>query len=187
MYILVYSQGNIKASYEELTPTTVWMILWAQVRSDWQLSTVLKDRVDAAIQAYKKWIIKVFLVSGDNGSQYYNEVVPVQKYLLEQGIDKGDIYLDYAGFDTYSSMYRAREIFQVKDIIVFTNAFHLGRSLYIAEKLWIHAQWFASDKGAYVWSYWWQVRETGARIKAFVEVEIIKPFPKYLWDKIPIE
>jgi vancomycin permeability regulator SanA len=98
-------------------------------------SDILKDRLDTAYDAYKAGKIKKIIVSGDNRKVDYNEPDNMKKYLISLGVNPKDIQPDYAGFDTYSSLYRAREIFQVKKVILFTQDFHLKRALYIGKRL----------------------------------------------------
>ncbi len=93
------------------------------------------DRVDTGLALYKAGKVSKILVSGDNSTETYNEVNPVRLYLLEKGIPDTDIFLDHAGFDTYSSMYRARDIFGVKSILISTQSFHLPRAVFIARTL----------------------------------------------------
>src|SRR5690349_4025435 len=83
-------------------------------------SPVLKERADAAIALYQKGSVQKILVTGDNGELSHDEVTPVRKYLLDAGVPAGDIFLDHAGFDTYSSMYRARSVFDASSIIIVT-------------------------------------------------------------------
>lgn len=185
VYILLYSWPYIQENPNALLHTDIWLILWAAVKWD-KLSDVLKDRVDSAIKLFHEWKFSIFLVSGDNWSKYYNEVIAIRKYLLSKWVPEERIYLDYAWFDTYDSMYRAKHIFSVDKMIIFTQWFHLPRSVYIARRLWIDAQWYSSDLHKYRYANYYQFREVFSRIKAFTEVEILKSKSKYLWEKIDI-
>lgn len=185
VYIWLYSRPYIQENPNALLHTDIWLILWAAVKWD-KLSEVLKDRVDSAIKLFHEWKFSVFLVSGDNWSKYYNEVIAIRKYLLSKGVPEEKIYLDYAGFDTYDSMYRAKHVFSVDKMIVFTQWFHLPRSVYIARRLGIDAQWYSSDLHQYRYATYYQIRETFSKVKAFTEVEITKSKSKFLWEKINI-
>jgi vancomycin permeability regulator SanA len=110
----------------------------------------------------------------------------MQKYLLDLWVEKDDIYLDYAGFDTYDSLYRAREIFWVQKVVLFTQDFHLKRALYIAKRLWLQPLWVETNLQSYVKDKYNNIREVFARVKAFLEVEILKSKPRFLGDKIEI-
>jgi len=98
------------------------IILGASVLPDRSLSPILKDRVDTAIQLYNAKKVSKILVSGDNGTVTYNEVNPVRIYLLNKGVLDQDIFLDHAGFDTHSTMYRARDIFKVDSVLIVSAA-----------------------------------------------------------------
>jgi len=151
-----------------------------------KVSGILADRLDTAIQAYAQKKFSKFLVSGDNSSQYHNEVVVMQKYLMEKGIPQEDIVLDYAWFDTYDSLYRARDVFSVHSAILFTQAYHLPRALYIAQKLGLDTVGYAADKHTYTGMWFLEFREFFAKIKAFLETEIFHSLPHFLGPKLPI-
>jgi vancomycin permeability regulator SanA len=118
----------------------------------------------------------------------YNEPDAMKKYLVTLWVKKEDIYPDYAWFDTYDSMFRVGEIFSVKKIVVFTQEYHLYRALYISNKLWIESVWIISDRHKYLWIVRYKAREVLSRIKAFIEIEILKSEVKYKKDiKIEIK
>lgn len=186
VYILTFSENKIVTNIDDLERKRVWLVLGAWVFSDGNVSNIFADRLDSAILAYQKGKIKEILVSWDNATKYYNEVIPAQKYLLNRWIPQDDIHLDYAWFDTYDSLFRAKAIFWQVDIIIFTQQFHLSRSIYIANKLWINVQGYRSDRQKYLRTKYYIFREFFSRIKAFWEVEITRPNPKYLGDSIII-
>src|SRR5665811_16553 len=129
--------------------TEVAVILGASILTNGHLSPVLRDRVDTAIELYEAKKVDNILVTGDNSTVAYNEVNPVRLYLMEQGIPDKDIFLDHAGFDTYSSLYRARDIFLASSMTIVTQSFHLPRSVFIARKLGINAYGMNADQGNY--------------------------------------
>ena len=126
------------------------------------------------------------LLSWDNRVSHYNEPVNMEKYLVSLWVEKDDIYLDYAWFDTYDSLYRAREIFGAKELIVFTQEFHLYRSVYIWNRLWINTYWLKTDLQDYYGMKRNNIREVWARVKAFFDVEILNSRSKFLWEKISL-
>ena len=109
----------------------------------------------------------------------------MKQFAIEKGIPSEDIFMDHAGFSTYDSIYRAKEIFGAKKIIIVTQEYHLYRALHIANRLGIEAYGVGADPRQYVGAFNREVREILARNKDFVKC-IIKPNPKYLGDKIPI-
>lgn len=146
-------------------------------------SPILAERADTAIALYKVGKVSKILVTGDNGALTHDEVTPVRKYLLDAGVASQDIFLDHAGFDTYSSMYRAREVFLVHSLTIVTQDFHLPRALWIARHLGLDAYGVVAAGGEH--SPYDYMREIPASIKAFLDV-LINRQPKYLGPTIPI-
>jgi SanA protein len=177
-------QKNMYASISDVPARAVVIVPGAAVLRSGALSAVFLDRANSDVVLYQAGKVQKILVSGDNSTIEHNEVDPARKYLLSQGVPDGDIYLDHAGFDTYSTMYRAREIFGVTSAIVATQTFHLPRSLFIARFVGIDAVGYRSDNVHLLTRN--EVRESLARIKALWDVGIHRT-PKFLGDKILIE
>jgi len=178
--------GSNKYIYDNLADlphTQVALIPGAAILQNGDLSPVFKDRVDMAIMIYQRGIVQKILVSGDNSSTDHNEVNPARNYLLAQGVPPEDIFLDHAGFDTYSSMYRAQDIFQVESMIIVSQAFHVPRAVYIARHLGMDAYGMVADRGHYL--FYNDVRETFADVKALTNL-LFNRQPKYLGKVIPI-
>ena len=173
---LVYEQGG------PLPAASVAIVLGASIRSNGDLSPVLAERADAAYLLYSQKKVTKILVTGDNATLQYNEVYPVGKYLLAKGVPKDDIFLDYAGFDTYSSMYRAGRVFGVSSAVVVSQRFHLFRALYIARSRGISAVGFDAGKPGdhYILN---SLREIPASLKAVFDV-FSGRVPKYLGPTI---
>lgn len=163
---------------------TTGIVLGASVTSTGTLSLILQDRADTAIDLYKKGVIKRILISGDNRTPTHNEVTPTHDYIVKAGVPENVIYLDHAGFDTYSSMYRARMIFGLHKAVIITQTFHLPRALFIAQRLGIEAYGVSSDNKH---SYFLKnaFREIFADVKAIIDVSISRK-PKSIGDTIPI-
>jgi len=179
------SQPYIFADIEKLPNSQTVLVLGASVFRDQTLSDMLRDRADTAIELYQAGKVKSFLVSGDNRQKNYNETAAVQKYLLEQGIPQDKIFLDYAGFDTYDSLYRARNVFQVNDLIVASQSFHLPRAVYIGRQLGLEVYGFPADKHTYR-NVWLNIlREKLANVKAWLDLNI-NARPQFLGQVIPI-
>jgi len=161
------------------------LVLGAAVRGDTP-SKMLQDRLDVAVALYEAGVANKLLLSGDNGELYYNEVVVMQKYVLEAGIPAEDVFLDYAGFSTYESMYRARDVFLVESAVVVTQKYHLYRALQIGRALGLEVRGVASDQKTYSGQEYRNWREIAARIKDVFQ-SILQPKPTYLGPEIPID
>ncbi len=159
------------------------LIPGAAVLSDGTLSPIFRDRVDMAIKLYEAEKVSKILVSGDNSTVSYNEVNPVRIYLIDRGIPDEDIFLDHAGFDTYSSMYRARDVFEVESVIVSTQSFHLPRSIMLARALGLEAYGANADVGNILPRNY--MRESLAKELAVFEL-VTRRVPKFLGETIPI-
>lgn len=143
---------------------------------------LLARRADTAIAIYKAGKVDKILVTGDNGALSHDEVTPVRKYLLAAGIPADDIFLDHAGFDTYSSIYRARDVFEVRSLVIVTQDFHVTRALWIARRLGLDARGISAGGGETLAS---RLREIPASLKALIDT-ITRRSPKYLGPVIPI-
>ena len=146
-------------------------------------SMMLAERLDTGINVYNKIGTKL-LLSGDHGTFEYDEVNTMRDYILEKGINSKDIFMDHAGFSTYDSIYRAKEIFLAKKVIIVTQEYHLYRSLYIANELGLDAVGVSAPK-IYPGQGIRDIREILARNKDFVKV-MFKPKSTYLGETIPI-
>ena len=160
------------------------LVLGAGLRNG-KPSPVLKDRLDTAYEVYEIGASNKIIVSGDHGTKTYDEVNVMKDYLTNKGVPSEDIFMDHAGFSTYDSIYRAKEIFQTEKVIIVTQEFHLYRSLYIASKLNLEAKGVSATLRHYTGETTFELREVLARDKDFFKT-IIKPKSKYLGDPIPV-
>jgi SanA protein len=177
------SKAYIYDDHTEVPTSQAVLIPGAAILKNGGLSPIFLDRVNTAITLYEKKKVSKILVSGDNSTVSHNEVNPVRLYLLDKGIPDEDIFLDHAGFDTYSSMYRARDVFQVSSVIVTTQSFHLPRAIFIGRILGMEAYGVNADLGHILFRN--NVREVFARVKAVLDLSSGRE-PKYLGEKIPI-
>jgi len=163
----------------------VAIVFGAGVWPSGQLSAVLEDRMETAINLYNQGKVEKLLLTGDNSTIHYNEPGHMRQYALENGVPYTDIILDYAGRRTYDSCYRAKHIFCVDEAIVVTQAYHIDRALFTANSLGIDAVGVAADQRDYhyIQQYWW--REVLATSLAWWQVTVSRPEP-IMGDKLPI-
>ena len=169
----------------DLTDVDCIIVLGCLVRPSGKPSDMLADRLRRGVELYESGAAPKILMSGDHGQKEYNEVQTMKQYALDAGIESSDIFMDHAGFCTYDSIYRAKEIFGAKKIIIVSQEYHLHRALLIARKLGVEAVGVASDYHTYGGQTYRDIREIIARNKDFLYT-IIKPKPKYLGEAIPI-
>ena len=163
------------------------IVLGALVEKDGTLSIMLQDRVDEGIKLYKMGAAKKILMSGDHLAKDYDEVNAMREYAITKGVPNEDIFMDHAGLSTYESMYRARDIFLCKKVIIVTQKFHINRAIYTAKALGLTAYGVNSNQNAYGRDrdIIDNSREFLARNKAFLDC-ILKPKPTFLGKAIPI-
>lgn len=179
------SRDHIVTDMSQLEEAYTGIVLGASVKPDKSLSLILQDRVDAALLAYKNKKFKKFLLSGDHGDTNYDEVNAMKNYLNDRGVPDEDIFLDHAGFDTYDSMHRARDVFKVKNAIIFTQEFHLPRAIYLGKNMGLNVQGYVADQHEYPGNSRFIRREWLANMKAWMELNIEKS-PTYSGKVIPI-
>ncbi len=143
-------------------------------------------RINATIELFRAGKIDFILVSGDNGSRYYNEPNTFKKDLVKSGIPEEKIFLDYAGFRTLDSMVRAKSIFGLDSVTVISQEFHIERAIYLAEKKGLNAIGFnakdvSGNQGLQV-----RLREYLARVKVFLDL-LLNTQPKFYGEKIEIK
>lgn len=161
------------------------LVLGASVRYD-QPSHMLEDRLLTAIELYKNGAAPKLLMSGDHGSEDYDEVGVMKSFAISHGVPSEDIFMDHAGFSTYESVYRAIEIFGAKKIIIVTQKYHLYRAIYVAESLGAEVCGVDAALREYFGDLKRGVREILARNKDFFMC-IFKPEPTFLGDTISLE
>ncbi len=170
----------------ELEDVDCVLVLGCSVYADGTLCPMLQDRVDCGIRLYKMGASPKLLMSGDHRDDGYDEVNPMKHEAIAQGVPSEDVFMDHAGINTYNSMYRARDVFGAKKIIIVTQRYHLYRSVFYARKLGLDAYGVACEQVSYYGAFSRWGREVLARVKAF-GYTIIQPSPEFLGDPIDLK
>ena len=161
------------------------IVFGCQVRNDGTPSHMLEDRLKRGVALYEAGAAPKLLMSGDHGTKGYDEVNTMKGYAIEASIPTEDIFMDHAGFSTYETVYRAKEIFGAEKIILVTQEYHLYRAMYIAEAMGLEVYGVAADYRSYSGQLSRDIREVLARVKDF-GMTIFWPKPTYLGEAIPI-
>ncbi|MBQ3126428.1 MAG: YdcF family protein [Clostridia bacterium] len=161
------------------------LVLGAGVREDGTPSHMLRDRIDTGVMLYEMQAAPKLLMSGDHGRVEYDEVNVMRDRALDAGVPSADVFMDHAGFSTYDSLYRARDVFAAKRVIIVTQAYHLPRALYIARTLGLEAWGVSADLNKYYGQLGRDIREAAARAKDMLYCWA-KPEPVVLGEVIPI-
>lgn len=186
--IVKWSTGDQILSSQEaakLDDIDCILVLGCFVKDDGRPSDMLYDRLTRGVELYDLGAAPKLLMSGDHGREEYDEVAAMKQFAIDEGIPSEDVFMDHAGFSTYESIYRAKEIFQADKILIVTQEYHLYRALYIANQLGVEAYGVSSDYHTYVGQFMRDFREMLARVKDCATC-IFKPEPTYLGDAIPI-
>ena len=186
LYVRISTSKQIieENNYKEVSNVDCIIILGAGIWGD-KPSPMLEDRLLEGIKLYQNNVSDKIIMSGDHGKKDYDEVNIMKKYAIEKGVPSENIFMDHAGFSTYESIYRAKDIFEAKKIVIVTQRYHLYRALYIANQLGIEAYGVGADPRQYVGAAYREIREILARDKDFIKC-IFKPEPTYLGDTIPV-
>ncbi|WP_307873213.1 SanA/YdcF family protein [Paractinoplanes ovalisporus] len=161
----VYSEADVPAA-------PVAIVLGAQVYDDGSPSPFLAARLDIAKRLLDAGKVRAILISGDHSRWEYDEPGNSEVYLVARGVPAAQIALDYAGFDTYDSCVRAKQIFGVREAIVVTQTYHLDRAVALCRTLGINATG-VGDESVKIYKEPWRnsvVRERGAVVKAVADV-----------------
>lgn len=186
LYVRISTNKKIikENEYSKLSDVDCIIILGAGIWGD-KPSPMLEDRLQEGIKLYQNNVSDKIIMSGDHGREEYDEVNIMKKYAIENGVPSENIFMDHAGFSTYESIYRAKDIFKAKKVVIVTQKYHLFRALYIANQLGLEAYGVGADPRQYVGATYRELREIIARNKDFIKC-ILKPEPTYLGDTIPV-
>ncbi len=161
------------------------LVLGCGVWDDGQPSHMLEDRLKRSIELYQLGAAPKLLMSGAHGRVEYDEVNVMKQFAMDAGIPSADIFMDHAGFSTYESLYRARDVFGAKRILIISQEYHLYRALNIADSLGLEAWGVNANYRNYQNQSAMDLREALARCKDFVTC-ILKPEPTYLGEPIDL-
>ena len=186
LYVRISTNKQIikENDYTALSDVDCIIILGAGIWED-KPSPMLEDRLLEGIKLYQNSVSDKIIMSGDHGRREYDEVNIMKNYAIEKGIPSENIFMDHAGFSTYESIYRAKDIFEAKKVVIVTQKYHLYRALYIANQLGLESYGVGADPRQYVGATYRELREILARDKDFIKC-IFKPEPTYLGDTIPV-
>jgi SanA protein len=177
----VYQAGKSRLYYDvdKAPKHKVALVLGARVLRGGRLSAVLEDRVYTAVSLYKNGKVEKLLMSGDNSETHYDEVTAMRRRAIELGVPADNVVRDFAGFRTWDSIYRARDVWGLHDFTIVSQEFHLTRALFLARHLGVSADGMVADRRDYVMKYG-TLREFGARTLAWCDAFVRHPVPHFL-------
>jgi vancomycin permeability regulator SanA len=165
----------------------VAIVFGAGVLPSGEATPYLKRRLDTAAALYKNGQVEKLLLSGDNSTSHHNEPIAMRRYIEQRGVKRADIVLDYAGFNTYDSCYRAHAIFGIDAAILVSHDYHLPRAILTCNGLGVDSVGLAAKSASLgprdTTSY--AIRELASTNKAFLQL-LFKPRPTALGKPEPI-
>ncbi|RYD21555.1 MAG: vancomycin high temperature exclusion protein [Verrucomicrobiaceae bacterium] len=180
------SRGRLYGEVDKLPETEVGLLFGTTDRVNGRENLYFRYRIDAAVKVWKAGKIRTLIVSGDNRSQYYNEPEKMRQALVERGIPADRIVSDFAGLRTLDSVVRAKQIFGAKEILVISQQFQNERAIYLAKANGIEARGFNARDVDTQGGLKTKVREIGARVKMWLDVNFLDTQPTHLGDKIAL-
>ena len=169
--------GSTMYAHNETPARPVAIVFGAAVYGNGRLSPILRDRVDTAIALYHNGQVGRLIMSGGPDSGSYDEPEAMKAYAIEGGVDSADITTDHGGLRTYDTCYRARYVFDVREAVLVTQAFHLPRALLTCDGLGVSAVGAVADQQPYRGARWYEMRETAATLVAAWDVFRRQPPP----------
>jgi len=163
----------------------VAIVFGASVYSNGDLSPVLEDRVDTAIQLYRAHKVDRILVSGDNRHPSYNEPKTMREYILNHAVEPHDVVIDFSGRSTYETCVRARDVFGLRRVVLVSQGYHLPRALFIANRIGLDAVGMAGDLRLNQEIDYHSAREWAAEVKAYYNLNFKPPIVN-VDERIPI-
>jgi SanA protein len=180
-------ENDVLTNPQDVPDMQAALILGAKVYKNGNLSKMMQDRADAGIKLYQLCKVKKLLISGDHSKSHYDETNTIRNYMLKKGIPIQDVFMDHAGFDTQSSLYRAKQVFKAKSLIIVTQDFHLPRALYFANLYHIPSKGLLCTSTQYgdISLTLCKLREYPARVKALME-GVLHFRPHFIGNPYPL-
>ena len=181
----IFRNGDIKSSDDIPFDADAIIVLGCGVTADKEPTPLLSDRLDVAIDLYNKGVAPKRLMSGDHGDDSYDEVNVMRSYAMSKGVPSEDIFMDHAGFSTYETIYRAKNVFGIDNAVIVTQRYHLFRTMYLAMSFDMNVIGVEAEGHVFTAQTYYSMREFAARTKDFF-YSIIRPSPSFEGEGIDI-
>jgi SanA protein len=184
IWVVRSTRDQVLSTYDNLPDHRVALVLGTSHKTTaGQPNQFFEKRMDTAAELYKIGKIDHFILSGDNRSKFYNEPVEMRKALMSRGVPSSAITLDFAGLRTLDSVVRSKEVFGQDKIIIITQPFHSYRALFISQFYDIEAVAVVASDPELEISFKVRIREYFARMKAVLDLYVLKTAPRFLGKK----
>jgi SanA protein len=180
------SRGRIFSDVKQVPVTRVGLVFGTTDRVNGRENLYFRYRIEAAAKLWKAGKLETLIVSGDNRSRYYNEPEKMKQALVERGIPAERIVCDFAGLRTLDSVVRAKEIFGADPILFISQRFQNERAIYLAKANGIQSYGFNAEDVETQAGLKTKLREVGARVKMWLDVNFLNTRPKHLGEKVEL-
>ncbi len=180
------SRGKIFEDVGKLPPAKVGLVFGTSDRYKGRENKYFRYRINAAVEVWNAGKVETLIVSGDNRSEYYNEPQKMRMALIEAGVPKERIVCDYAGLRTLDSVVRAKKIFGASTILVISQQFQNERAIYLAKAHGMKAYGYNAQDVQFEAGFKTKLREIGARVKMWLDVNFLDTKPTHLGDKVEL-
>lgn len=180
------ARGKLYGDVEKLPAAKVGLVFGTTDRFKGRENKYFRYRIDAAVEVWKAGKVETLIVSGDNRSEYYNEPQKMKVALMEAGVPGDRIVCDFAGLRTLDSVVRAKKIFGAEKILVISQQFQNERAIYLAKANGMDAYGFNAQDVDFEAGFKTNVREIGARVKMWLDVNFLDTKPTHLGDKVEL-
>ena len=187
VWVYATDQGAIYDDPAQVPSAPVAIVFGAGLQADGSPTWMLADRIDAAVELFRAGKVDRLLMTGDNSRVGYDEVTAMKRRAVEQGVPSSRVNLDYAGFRTYDSCYRAAAIFGIEKAVLVTQRYHLPRALFLARAFGIEAVGLAAGRDDYPNQAYYNLRELAARSVSWYQASVTHPLPRYLGEQVDLE
>ncbi|RYC69584.1 MULTISPECIES: SanA/YdcF family protein [Spirosoma] len=178
-WVVQNTRNQIYFNLQELPANDVGLVLGTSkfVRTGKE-NLFFRYRMEATARLWKEGKVKYLILSGNNDSEYYNEPADMQRALIRLGVPGSVMTLDYAGYRTFDSVVRCKDVFNQEKITIISQNFHNARALFIGNHEGIEAIAFAAQDVPDGYSLKTLVREYLARPYAILDVFVLRPQPE---------
>jgi len=180
---LVAAHGRLFERAGEVPPGRVGLVFGCDDKIGGRENLYFRYRIEAAAELWKTGRLRCIIVSGDNRTKHYNEPLRMRQALIDKGVPADRIVCDYAGLRTFDSVIRAKEIFGAAKVVFISQRFQNERAIYIARAHGLDAVGFNARDVEGQGGLKTRLREVGARVKMWLDVNILNTRPRYLGKK----
>lgn len=180
------SRGRLFDDVNAVPKTRAGLVFGTTDRVNGLENLYFRYRIDAAEKLWKAGKLDLLIVSGDNSTKYYNEPEKMMQALIERGIPADRIVSDNAGLRTLDSVVRAKEIFGLDSIVFISQRFQNERAIYLAKANGINAIGFNARNVETHAGLKTKLREIGARVLMWLDVNLLGTRPHLLGKKIKL-